>query len=422
LGFLALPPIYIYWGHEAQKFTEAIPGWIDTHVDKWNKARADLLSKAIKPLEHIPVVGKAAQGLAWMDGKMNEFTGGIVKGAGSMVGGIANMVTHPVETASGLYAMAEHMPIMGGLVPNPLKLAHAGTDIIFSGADPKTRLESVLNPAKSMEEDAKFGKALLDGFIEPYKKSWSGGKYFEVAGRATFDIGSMFIGAGEANAAIKGGTAASKAANVAGKLDKAADVANGVDKAADAGKVAKGADEVAETAGKVSKVEKKGPNQLTEERKALSNQKSGRPRQSAVKDARLSRTKITDDLTGLTQQGNRIADGIKSGKVKVNVLSDELFDRAYALKGGWGSSPQAFALKEQIYVRRESPSLLSDIIHEGTHALDSYHKTVTVPYGHNPYPWEKRAFFYERQFQVAGDGAVEFETIQEMLDFIYKAY
>jgi hypothetical protein len=231
LGFLALPPIYIYWGHKAQKFTEAIPGWIDTHVDKFNKARADLLSKAIKPLEHIPVVGKAAQGLAWMDGKMNEFTGGIVKGAGSMVGGIANMVTHPVETASGLYAMAEHMPIMGGLVPNPLKLAHAGTDIIFSGADPKTRLESVLNPAKSMEEDAKFGKALLDGFIEPYKKSWSEGKYFEVAGRATFDIGSMFIGAGEANAAIKGGTAASRAAKVANVVDKTGDAANIVGRA-----------------------------------------------------------------------------------------------------------------------------------------------------------------------------------------------
>jgi hypothetical protein len=66
----------------------------------------------------------------------------------------------------------------------------------------------MLNPAKSMEEDVKFGKALLDGFIEPYKKSWSEGKYFEVAGKATLDIESMFIGAGEANAAIKTGQVA----------------------------------------------------------------------------------------------------------------------------------------------------------------------------------------------------------------------
>jgi hypothetical protein len=149
-----------------------------------------------------------------------------------MVGGVLNMVTHPVETGKGLYAMAEHVPIMGGLMPNPLKLLHAGTDIIFNGADPKTRLDSVIDPVQSLQDDQKFGQALVTGFIEPYKKSWSEGKYFEVAGRATFDVGSLFIGAGEANAAIKTGEVASVAsktaevANVAGKAGEAANVAS----------------------------------------------------------------------------------------------------------------------------------------------------------------------------------------------------
>jgi hypothetical protein len=235
---------------DARKFTEAIPGWIDKHVDQLTKGRANMMKALVKPLEHIPVVGKAAQAYAWFDNKVGEFGGGILKGAGSMVGGVLNMVTHPVETATGLFAMAEHVPVMNGLVPNPLKLAHAGADIIFNGADPKTRLETVIDPVKSLQDDGKFGKALVDGFIEPYKKAWSEGKYAEVAGRATFDIGSLFIGAGEANAAIKTGEVASVAgktaevANVAGKAEKATEAASLAEKAADAGTLAKGADEL----------------------------------------------------------------------------------------------------------------------------------------------------------------------------------
>jgi hypothetical protein len=165
-------------------------------------------------------------------------------------------VTHPVETASGIYAMAEHVPLMGGLVPNPLKLAHAGVDVMFNGADPKSRLETVMDPGKSLQDDAKFGKALVKGFIEPYKKSWSEGKYFEVAGRATFDIGSMFIGAGEANAAIKTGEVASvaaKTAEVANVASKTGEVASVASKTAEVANVASKTGEVANVASKSGK-------------------------------------------------------------------------------------------------------------------------------------------------------------------------
>jgi hypothetical protein len=172
------------------------------------------------------------------------------------VGGVVNIVTHPVETASGIYAMAEHVPLMGGLVPNPLKLAYAGVDVMFNGADPKSRLETVMDPGKSLQDDAKFGKALVKGFIEPYKKSWSEGKYFEVAGRATFDIGSMFIGAGEANAAIKTGEVASvaaKTAEVANVASKTGEVASVASKTAEVANVATKTGEVANVVSKSGK-------------------------------------------------------------------------------------------------------------------------------------------------------------------------
>jgi hypothetical protein len=75
----------------------------------------------------------------------------------------------------------------------------------------------------------------------------------EVAGRAFFDVGSMFVGGGEANAVAKGSKIAAEAekaagiANVASKAEKAAGIANVASKA---GKVT----EVASTAGKVTEV------------------------------------------------------------------------------------------------------------------------------------------------------------------------
>jgi hypothetical protein len=259
---------------------------------------------------------------------MGEFGGGVLKGAGSMVGGVANIVTHPVETASGLYAMAEHVPFMAGLVPNPLKLAHAGADIIFNGADPKARLETVMDPGKSLQDDAKFGKALVDGFIEPYKKSWSEGKYFEVAGRATFDIGSMFIGAGEANAAIKTGEVASVAAktaevaNVAGKTGEVASVAS---KAGEVANVASKTAEVANVASKTGEV-------------ANVASKSGKAAEVASTTGKATEVVETAGKTGKvaneTGKGPRIASGVAEDPLEftMNKRGGELTPRQQALR------------------------------------------------------------------------------------------
>ena len=131
----------------------------------------------------------------------------------------------------------------------------------------------------------------------------------------------------------------------------------------------------------------------------------------------VDREGIVNELAGLTDQGNAISASIGSGATKLNVLGDNLFERAYALKGGTGDAPQAFALENQIYVRQSSFNLLSDVVHEGTHSLD-----FLGGFSGSNIDWETRAFSAERAFQQAGGGTVEFDTVADMLDFINNNY
>jgi hypothetical protein len=131
----------------------------------------------------------------------------------------------------------------------------------------------------------------------------------------------------------------------------------------------------------------------------------------------ITREGIVNGLTGLTDQGNAISASINSGATKLNVLGDNLFEQAYALKGGVGEAPQAFALENQIYLRQSSANLLSDIVHEGTHSLDYLNS-----FSGSNIEWEIRAFSAERAFQQAGGGTVEFNTERYMLNFINKNY
>lgn len=81
----------------------------------------------------------------------------------------------------------------------------------------------------------------------------------------------------------------------------------------------------------------------------------------------------------------------------------------------------AFAVGNQIYLRRGSGSLVSDAVHEGTHALDWLRGFPDVTDA-DILSLEKRAFFFERQFQRATTGTSEFTTIEEMLKFIFENY
>jgi hypothetical protein len=133
----------------------------------------------------------------------------------------------------------------------------------------------------------------------------------------------------------------------------------------------------------------------------------------------ITRESLVEGLTGYTSQGNRISKGIKLGKINLNVLGDELFIKVFKMKGGKGSVAKlrGFALGDQIYIRSSFKDILSTIIHEGTHALD-----YLKGFSGKMKQWEKRAYFYQRQFQIAGGDIIEFDTIVDIIAHIDKYY
>ena len=76
----------------------------------------------------------------------------------------------------------------------------------------------------------------------------------------------------------------------------------------------------------------------------------------------IGREGIVDGLTGFTQQGNRVAAGLRNGDLNLNVIGDNLFEKAWTMRGGTGSAPQAFAYGEKLYLRSSSGTLGEGVI------------------------------------------------------------
>jgi hypothetical protein len=206
----------------------------------------------VRKTADIPIVKHVVKGAAAVADLGTEAAGGGLRGATGLVGGLATVAADPVDTAIGLEAMAEHVPIVPG-VPNPLKAAHGLLDVA-TGKQTWDQFESGQAPLTSAEEDARYWTAVGQGLIGQYSKQMKQGKYVDVAGHALFDIASLFAGAGEANAASKLGGAArlartaelaelAKAAELtkAAELAKAADVAK-LGEVADAARLAEAGD------------------------------------------------------------------------------------------------------------------------------------------------------------------------------------
>ena len=75
-------------------------------------------------------------------------------------------------------------------------------------------------------------------------------------------------------------------------------------------------------------------------------------------------------LDGKTMQSTKIANSLKTGEIKLNVLGDELFEWYL----GVDKSVVALQVGNQIYVRKGSQSMFSDLVHEGTHVIDYINK------------------------------------------------
>jgi hypothetical protein len=234
-----------------------VEGWVSKQLDWYEKGRDDVNQILVDKVKGVPVLEQAAQSYKWFDNQQAQLSSGFVKGGAALVDGVVTMVSNPVQTAKGLFAMAEHVPVMNGLMPNPMKLVHGLYDITVNKEDAKTVAYRVFDTKHSMQEDAQFWKTVGSAFIAPYKESIDKGRYSEAAGRGIFDIGSLFIGAGEANVAVKGGSVAGKmaeTASVVGKTTEVANVASKTGKTAEVATIAGKATEVANVAGKAEKV------------------------------------------------------------------------------------------------------------------------------------------------------------------------
>ncbi|MBK1812669.1 hypothetical protein JHL18_18780 [Clostridium sp. YIM B02505] len=136
---------------------------------------------------------------------------------------------------------------------------------------------------------------------------------------------------------------------------------------------------------------------------------------SALPSNLLTKEAIIKELDGVTPKSTEIANAIKNGDLKVTTISDRLFDM-------WvGEGAQARAVGDHLYLRSSSKSYYSDVVHEGIHGTDFLNgygagKTKTT------WQWEKRAYYYERQFQINSGRPVDYKTLPQMLYHIKHNY
>ncbi|HEX3478347.1 MAG TPA: hypothetical protein VHT91_25175 [Kofleriaceae bacterium] len=214
--------------------------WIEDEVDHGTH---DLASR----VADVPVLGTLAEGAADAVTFATQVDGGVIGGATSLLGGVANAVVHPIDTARGLETMAEHLP---GPVGQSLRLGHGLIDMATGDASLGDVADRAFNPLAEARENERYWGNVGSALLNPYRQSFEQGRYGEIVGRGAFDIGLLLSGAGEAEAAGTAGTAGRVGELAeASRVAETADVARVAD-AADAARIAETADgaRVAETA------------------------------------------------------------------------------------------------------------------------------------------------------------------------------
>ena len=129
-----------------------------------------------------------------------------------------------------------------------------------------------------------------------------------------------------------------------------------------------------------------------------------------------TRDEIINSLNGVTQKSTEIANSIQNGKIKINVLGDELFE-SYL---GCSSDTMAMQVGNQIYVRSSSASLFSDVVHEGVHAMDFINGVDESVI--SSWSGETSAYSAERLFQLESGMQVQFVSEEDMMVHIWSNY
>ena len=132
--------------------------------------------------------------------------------------------------------------------------------------------------------------------------------------------------------------------------------------------------------------------------------------------ANYTKEQLLESIEGKTKQATKIANSIRNGRILMSVIGNELFDRAF----GVNSNVIGLAIENKIYLRRDSISIYSDMIHEGTHALDY---TNGIEFNEiSSYEGEMRAFKAEHEFQKAVGIKPDFKNEEEIKVYVLVNY
>jgi hypothetical protein len=282
LGLLEKGANYLSSG--INKGVSAIGRGVDWFEDKVGSA-ADWVAKKTAG---IPVLGTMTQMGASFVKFQSQVVGGFVKGGVDMIGGLANMALHPVDTATGLFHLAEHLPMVPG-IPNPFKLAHNLYDVAAGNKRLSEALNDTFNPWKSMKDDGKFLTQFGKAFLEPYIQAVKDGKPGEAVGRLGFDV-LMLIGTDGAGALGRG---TGEALNTAGKLEQGTKVLSELEKAEQGTKVLSEAEKAEQGLKTLSKEAEPELSKAKDGPKALSDGEKAEP--AATKTGEQPKPRLTSE-------------------------------------------------------------------------------------------------------------------------------
>jgi hypothetical protein len=233
---------------------EQAPSLLERAVNYGEKSIIDTANSFASDVSDIPVLGGVADFSANMVESNAKFAGGFLRGGVDMGEGFAGMAKDPLKTAGSLYTMAENSGVP--LISHSARLGHAGLDVVTGDKSLGEAYDRYLDPMAQAKQTGDFYKHMGTALIDPYVKMYNDENYEGMAGRAGFDILSMVLGGGEANAMTKTGRGVSMvdemargtqvvddAARATQVLDDAArmgdevgDAGRTMDEAADAGK------------------------------------------------------------------------------------------------------------------------------------------------------------------------------------------
>ncbi len=129
-----------------------------------------------------------------------------------------------------------------------------------------------------------------------------------------------------------------------------------------------------------------------------------------------TKQQLLDFIDRKTPHSSIIVDRIKKGNIKISVLGNDLFERYF----GVDSDVIGLAKENKIYVRKDSSSIHSDIVHEGTHALDFL---SGIPYNKiSSWDGEIRAYTAEHHFQKSAGLEIQFANEDEIKVHVWRNY